>query len=120
MSIDTIGAAIISISGAFFATASLWSLIGALLNLRSTRATPSAYTAHMITAAMIVVTGLVTHILGFFSEAFALLYAGGASMIVATLCVGTAPQPVRTWILVRGIVVAAGIIALSVGLLFQG
>lgn len=119
MTIDTLGAATISISGALFATASLWSLIGVLLDLGPKTPGLSATRAHLLASGLTVIAGLVTHILGFFSEAFALLYAGGASMLVATAIARTRGTRARTRVLVPGILTAAGLVLLTVGLLLQ-
>lgn len=117
MDIPVLGAAIVSISGALFATASVWSVIGLLLRDPDRSMISAASRGHLLTSALIVIAGLVTHIVGFFPEAFALLYAGGASMVVAAVGVRASRRRIPRRVGVPGILAAAGLVVLSVGLL---
>jgi hypothetical protein len=106
-----------SISGAFFATASIWCLIAVGSDARSARPSAPASRAHLVTSALVSISTLVTHILGFFPEAFVLLYAGGASMLVAAVFTAHPERRVRSRAAAPGVVTAAGILVLTVGLL---
>lgn len=112
-----IGAATVSISGAILSTASIWSLVAALMDLRGTRPGSAAARVHAITGSMIVIAGLVTHVLGYFPEAFVLIYAGGASSLVAAASGARSGARRSTRSTLPTALLIVGLVALTVGLL---
>jgi len=112
-----IDAAIVSISGAVLSTASIWSLVSAFLDLRGTEPRAVAARVHTITGSVIVIAGLVTHVLGYFPEAFVLIYAGGASSIVAAASAATSGAQRRMRNTLPAGLVLIGLVVLTVGLL---
>jgi hypothetical protein len=114
---DVIGAAMVSISGALFATASIWCLIGLLLRTRATPMLPTASRAHLFTSASTLLAGLIVHILAFLPEAFVLIYAGGASTLVAVFFARTTERPTPVRVAGPALLTAGGIVVLTVGLL---
>ena len=117
MNLDVIGAAIVSISGALFATASIWCLIGLFLRTRAKPVLPAASRAHLFTSALTVFAGLVVHIIGFFPEAFVLIYGGATSMLVATFFARTTERPALGRVAGPALLTAGGIVLLTIGLL---
>lgn len=117
MNLDVIGAAIVSISGALFATASIWCLIGLFLKTRAKPALPAASRAHLFTSALTVFAGLMVHIIGFFPEAFVLIYAGATSTLVAVFVERTTKRTTSRRVTGPALLTASGIVALTIGLL---
>ncbi|MBO9039755.1 hypothetical protein N8D74_02105 [Curtobacterium flaccumfaciens] len=117
MNLDVIGAAIVSISGALFATASIWCLVGLFLRTRAVPELPAASRAHLFTSASTIFAGLVVHIIGFFPEAFVLIYGGATSMLVAAFFARTTEQPAPGRVAGPALLTAGGIVALTIGLL---
>lgn len=117
MDATIVGAAIVSISGAILSTASIWSLVAALMDLRRTRAGGAAARVHAITGSIIMIAGLVTHVLGYFPEAFVLIYAGGASSLVAAASAARSGARRRTRSTLPTALVIVGLVALTLGLL---
>jgi len=112
-----VGAATISISGAILSTASIWSLVAELMGLRGTKPGAAAARVHAITGSIIMIAGLVTHVLGYFPEAFALIYAGGASSLVAAASAASSGAHRRVRSTLPPVLVIIGLVALTVGLL---
>jgi len=112
-----IGAAVISISGAVLSTASIWNVVAALADLRGTEPGAAAARVHAVTGSGIVIAGLVTHVLGSFPEAFALIYAGGASALVAAASTARSGARRRVRSTAPIVLVIVGLVALTIGLL---
>lgn len=117
MNLDVIGAAIVSISGALFATASIWCLIGLFLKTRAKPVLPAASRAHLFTSALTVFAGLVVHIIGFFPEAFVLIYVGATSTLVAVFVARATERTTPRRVTGPALLTASGIVALTIGLL---
>ncbi len=117
MDATVIGAAIISISGAVLSTAAIWGIVAALLDLRGRTPGAAAARVHAVAGSVIVIAGLVTHVMGFFPEAFVLIYAGGASAVVAAASAAWSGARRRVRSTVPTVLVVVGLVALTVGLL---
>jgi hypothetical protein len=115
--LDVIGAAIVSISGALFATASIWCLVGLFLRTHGKPVLTPASRAHLSTSASTVLTGLVVHVIGFFPEAFVLIYAGATSTLVAVAVARTAERITPARVAGPALLTAGGIVTLTIGLL---
>ncbi|XNN87303.1 hypothetical protein ACL00T_13180 [Curtobacterium flaccumfaciens] len=57
------------------------------------------------------------HIIGFFPEAFVLIYGGATSMLVAAFFARTTEQPAPGRVAGPALLTAGGIVALTIGLL---
>jgi len=117
MNLDVIGAAIVSISGALFATASIWCLVGLFLKTQGKPVLAAASRAHLFTSALTVFAGLVVHVIGFFPEAFVLIYTGATSMLVAVFIACTTERTTLRRVMGPALLTASGIVALTIGLL---
>lgn len=121
MDATVIGAATVSISGAILSTASVWGLVAALTDLRGGRGRgrggAAAARVHALTGSVIVIVGLVTHVLGYFPEAFVLIYAGGASSLVAAASAARSGARRRVRSTVPTVLTIVGLVVLTVGLL---
>ncbi|QWS32752.1 hypothetical protein [Curtobacterium aetherium] len=117
MDATVIGAATVSISGAILSTASVWGLVAALTDLRGGTSGAAAARVHALTGSVIVIAGLVTHVLGYFPEAFVLIYAGGASSLVAAASAARSGARRRVRSTVPTVLTIVGLVVLTVGLL---
>jgi hypothetical protein len=115
--LDVIGPAIVSISGALFATASIWCLVGLVLRTHGKPVLAAASRAHLFTSASTVFIGLVVHIIGFFPEAFVLIYAGATSTLVAFSVARTTEHTTPGRVAGPALLTASGIVTLTIGLL---